>query len=157
MGPIISETSAPLWHPSKTCISPTTNQQSTGGTASLDRRQHIPSLFSLAPPRAWLLTLGGTEECLGLGFAPSYLGQEETCLAASPKLPAAVFFSELFPTWAAGAALMLKAGPFRRGGVLLATRQPTPRGPCTLWQPGAQPVALNQHLYLLQGSQQVMR
>lgn len=66
VGPIISETSAPLWHPSKTCNSPTTNQQSMGGTASLDWRQHIPSLFSPAPPRAWLLTPGRHRRMPGL-------------------------------------------------------------------------------------------
>lgn len=64
VGPIVSETSAPLWHPLRTCISPTTNQQSMGGIASWPR-QHTSSLFSLAPPQAWLLTPEGTARMSG--------------------------------------------------------------------------------------------
>lgn len=66
VGPTGSETSVPLWHPSRTCSAPVTNRQSTEGITSLSQRQHSPSLSSPAPPGAQLLSLGGTARMSGL-------------------------------------------------------------------------------------------
>lgn len=125
-GPRVSETSVPLWRPSRTCTAPTTNQQGMEEITLLARDITFPicSLRLLPRPGSGLreAQLGH----LGLGRAPSYLGQEETRLAASPKLPAAVFLSERLPAWAGQVAPMPKAVPFRRAGILLAMRQPIP-------------------------------
>lgn len=81
---------------------------------------------------------------LGRGLTPRYPGQEETRLAASPKLPAAVFPPELLPTRAAGAALVRRRCHSEGKAPWEPQGHPLPEEPSMSWQhgccaPGPQP------------------
>lgn len=82
VGLIGSETSVPLWHLSRTCIAPMTNQQKYGRKSPLLTRNNTFPLCSLLLPGPGSYFWEAQPECLCLGLAPSYLGQEQTRLVA---------------------------------------------------------------------------
>ena len=114
VGPIVSETSAPLWHPLRTCISPTTDQQSMGGNASWAQTTYFLFVLSSSSPGLAPDSGGHSMDVWAQVSHPATLGRKRLASQPLPNFPGLFSSLSCFLLGQQGVVPMLKAVPFRR-------------------------------------------